>query len=319
MQAARRIDQDDVGGPLLRRCHCIENDGGGVLPLLVCDNRCANPVSPEFELLDCGGAERVCGGKNDALAIPAEGAGQLRNAGRLSCTVDADHEDYRGRERPVLIALVTPELSLAVNRLQQRDKLIAERFSYLFGLLHPLFADPASHFVEYHLRRFDPRVGADQNLLELVPQLVVDLGAFEYAGHPPEESALGASERLLGSLVDRFVERGPFFGFCRRGLDAVETIGRQAGRLRLGVSIRKLGDRDAGSAAFSDVCAFADNSIVAGTIFIFVLLAAKKLEQGSASVANICLSCAGPYGPFRGSYQRLPTCNKAGRCARISG
>ena len=51
------------------------------------------------------------------------------------------------------------------------------------------------------LRRRDAGVGADQQLFELVPDLVVDLAAVEDAGDVAEPALAGAFERLFGLLV----------------------------------------------------------------------------------------------------------------------
>jgi len=51
------------------------------------------------------------------------------------------------------------------------------------------------------VRRRDAGVRADQQLLELFPQLVIDLAALEQAGDVAEPALARAFERVLGLLV----------------------------------------------------------------------------------------------------------------------
>src|SRR5262249_10096920 len=158
----------------------------------------------------------VAGGEDHALAVASESTGELCDARRLADAVHADDEDHRGTDGTgrlvrlrlaVFLAIVfsvrigpAPELPLRLDRPEQAD----ERLAYLFGLLHPLAAHAAAQVVEDAFSSRQAGIGADQDLLELIPQLVVDLRALKDAEHAPEEAALGAAERPL-SLLDEIL------------------------------------------------------------------------------------------------------------------
>jgi len=57
------------------------------------------------------------------------------------------------------------------------------------------------HVAEDLVRRGDAGVGADEQLLQLLPDLVVDLAPVEQVRDVAEPALAGAFERLLGLLV----------------------------------------------------------------------------------------------------------------------
>ncbi len=79
----------------------VEDDPGGVAAFLAGDDRRADAVAPDLQLLDRGGAEGVAGGKQDAIILLLEPMAELADRGRLAGAVDADHQDdVRARKAP---------------------------------------------------------------------------------------------------------------------------------------------------------------------------------------------------------------------------
>jgi hypothetical protein len=60
------------------------------------------------------------------------------------------------------------------------------------------------HLAEDLVSRRDARIGADQQLLEIFPDLVVDPGPIEEARDVAEPALARPFERLLGLLVGLF-------------------------------------------------------------------------------------------------------------------
>jgi hypothetical protein len=75
-----------------------------------------------------------------------------------------------------------------------------------------------AHVVEDLLRGGNAGVGANEDLLQLLPQLVVDAAAVEDAGDAPEPALASAFERLVGALLQLSVERRRLLDDGRLGL-----------------------------------------------------------------------------------------------------
>jgi hypothetical protein len=70
------------------------------------------------------------------------------------------------------------------------------------GVADPFLPHPLAHPVEHRLRRLEAGVGAEQDLLELEPEVLVDAAAVEDAGDAAEPAAAGTAERLLRLGLD---------------------------------------------------------------------------------------------------------------------
>jgi hypothetical protein len=66
----------------------------GVAAFLAGDHRRADPVAPDLQLLDRGGAEGVAGGEQHAIILLLQPVGELADRRRLARAVDADHQDH---------------------------------------------------------------------------------------------------------------------------------------------------------------------------------------------------------------------------------
>ena len=84
-----------------RLLDAVEDDPGRIAAFLAGDDRRADAVSPDLQLLDRGGAEGVAGGEEDAVILFLQPVGELADRRRLARAVDADDEDHvRAREAP---------------------------------------------------------------------------------------------------------------------------------------------------------------------------------------------------------------------------
>ncbi len=68
-----------------------------------------------------------------------------------------------------------------------------------------VFVDALADGVEDLLGGVDADVGAEQDFLELVPELIVDFAAIEDAGNAAEPASFGARDGGLGLLLGEAV------------------------------------------------------------------------------------------------------------------
>jgi hypothetical protein len=183
VQAAGRVDEDDVPPAALGSGDRVVRDRGGVASFRRADEVGPGALRPDLELLVGGRAERICGGDEDRAAVLGKAVGELADRRRLAGAVDADDE-YDAR------AVVHRERGRLAE--QGRD-LLHQCLRQVVDVTAP--AEPLDEFV----RRGHAHVGGDQCLLELLPRFVVarvkaperqaDRGACtaEGAAEPPEE------------------------------------------------------------------------------------------------------------------------------------
>jgi len=77
-------------------------------------------------------------------------------------------------------------------------------------LLHPLLPDPCAQAFDEAGGGGDADVGADEELLQFLPELVVDARAFKKPRYPPEPGAAGAVEGVVGLVFRLWGAREPF-------------------------------------------------------------------------------------------------------------
>ncbi len=200
MEPSGGVDEEHVGVAAFGRGECIKDDGAGVGALLVGDDVGADDLAPRLELLDGSGAERVCSGDNDAIAFFAVGLRKFGDTGRLASAVYADDEDDI-RARLGRWTLVAPNAAFLRAGLEDGNELFLEEIADGDRFLDLFLLNAELDVGEDLLRGVDPGVGANEELFELLPDLVVDLAAVEKAGDVAEPSLTGAFERLLGLLV----------------------------------------------------------------------------------------------------------------------
>ena len=198
MQAARRVDDDDVGAAALGGGQRVEDDGARVGALLVRDDLGADAVAPLVHLLDGGGAEGVGGGDDHLRVVLSVGVGELADARGLAGAVDADDEDDGGPGDGFGALSVAPEAAPRLGRLEDIDELVLEGVADVVGVFEAFLLDAALHVFEHLLGGRDAGVGADEQLFELFPEGVIDACAFEEGGEVGEPGLAGAFESLLG-------------------------------------------------------------------------------------------------------------------------
>ena len=182
MQTSCSIDDQHIGVTALCGADCIINDRCGIGTFVMADKLDTDTVSPDCDLVDCGGTECVCGGKDNFFAILFEQICDFGNGGGLADTVDADDEDNgRGGGQIQRFALTDhfgKNFHQCETRILRLRDLVAadcllQRFQNLLGCA-------------------DTNVGGDQNLFQLLIQIVIDDGvAGEQGGDLLEDSFFG--------------------------------------------------------------------------------------------------------------------------------
>ena len=96
LEAPGGVDDQHVLAGRGRLLDAVEDDPGGVAAFLAGDDRRADALAPDLQLLDRGGAEGVAGGEQDAIILLLQPMAELADGGRLARAVDADHQDDVG-------------------------------------------------------------------------------------------------------------------------------------------------------------------------------------------------------------------------------
>ena len=168
LQAAGRIDDDDVDVARLRGCDAVVHDRGRVAPIAAADDFDLAALGPYRQLLGSRGAERIGRYEHHAFALRRQGAPELSDGRRLAAAVDADHEDD-GRLVIEHEAGIGERQELPHVFLKARDGLVAA-VPQLLPRDHP-------QAVEDLLRGWETEIGREQNLFELIPKFAVE-GTF---------------------------------------------------------------------------------------------------------------------------------------------
>ncbi len=138
---------------------------GSVAAFLAGDDRRADAVAPDLELLDRGGAERVAGGEQDAVVLLLQPMGELADRRRLARAVDADHQDdVRARK--------APDFQRLGDRSEDLFDLLGEDRAKA-ALVEPLELLAGDGFADA-VRRLGPEVGRDQRFLDVVERRGVE-------------------------------------------------------------------------------------------------------------------------------------------------
>src|SRR5207248_3040919 len=94
LEAACGVHDENVFAGGRRLLHSVEQDSRRVAALLAGNDRRADALAPDLELLDRGGTESIAGGEQDAIIRFLEPMAKLADRRRLARSVDADHEDH---------------------------------------------------------------------------------------------------------------------------------------------------------------------------------------------------------------------------------
>src|SRR5579885_3292394 len=94
MQAARRVYDNIIRLARYRGLQRVEQHSSRIASGLSLDHFGAGALSPDFELLDGGGAEGIGRTQENVLALRSQDLRELADAGGLASAVDADDQDY---------------------------------------------------------------------------------------------------------------------------------------------------------------------------------------------------------------------------------
>ena len=163
----------------------VEDDRPGIAALVAADDRRADPVGPQLELVGGRGAERVAGGHHHPVAVADLAHAELADGGGLADAVDADEEPDVGGVGQKM------ELAVAVEDGGQLGLQGADEF---VGVADPLLLDPAPEVVEDPGGQAGADVGQDQGLLELLPGALVDAVPGSHRGEVAGEQGAGPAQ-----------------------------------------------------------------------------------------------------------------------------
>src|SRR5687768_16786644 len=162
MQAASRVDHDDVGVAGDGSVDGVEGDSGRIAPSAPTNEVGAGTVGPHTELVDRAGAKGVGRTDDNTLALPPQQMCQLPDKGSFACPVDAEYEnDRRTRRGHTQRRFCVPSPQHRFDTAAQRlEKLILRPDVTTLGLLLDL-GDEAE-------RGRDTKISLEQRLLELL-------------------------------------------------------------------------------------------------------------------------------------------------------
>ena len=170
--------------------HRLEGHRRRVAALAAADGEDADPLAPGLQLVGGGGAERVGGAEDDALAVADEHAGDLADRRRLAGAVDADHEDHaRAARRAGRCRACGPGRGRG-RRSARRPAARAGRRPEAVASTIDLVRSRSTIWVVAP----DADVGGEEDLLELLPVVLGELLAGEHGEQPAAERGLRAGQ-----------------------------------------------------------------------------------------------------------------------------
>jgi hypothetical protein len=219
----------------------VEHDCPRVAALVAPHQLGAHPLGPQLELLGGRGPEGVAGGHDHRPALGHLLVADLADGGGLAHAVDPDEQPDVG--------LAGLDAQRAVGDRQALLEVGLEGVDQLLGRGDALGLDLGPQLVEEGGGGGDADVGPDQGLLQLLPGLLVDLGAgphrAEVAGQQAPGLAQAVAEAGLGRRRRRLAGLGGLdrlgLGAGQHGLGLGHHLGRLAGQLLLGGDRRALG------------------------------------------------------------------------------
>ena len=174
LEPAGGVHQHDIRAFGARARDRVEGEARRVGAGLARDDRGAGAAGPDAQLLDRRGAEGVAGSQHHLEAVGRELGRELADGGGLAGAVDADDQDHK-------------RLSARVDGERPRDGLKRaldlgrEDALDLVGA-DPLLVAPAGDRLADARRRAEPKVGLDENVLEIVEGSGVELALGEDVG-----------------------------------------------------------------------------------------------------------------------------------------
>jgi hypothetical protein len=149
-----------------RRLHRVEDDGGGIGSRRLGDHGHLVAASPDLQLLDRRGPERVAGGEHHLETAVDAAFRELADRGRLAGAVDTDDEYH---ERLAFLDLERPRAGR-----QDRQHRLAQRAQQCVEIGELVAGDLPAQPVQQLPGRLDADIRTDQSRLELIEHAVVD-------------------------------------------------------------------------------------------------------------------------------------------------
>ena len=94
LQPPGGVNDEHIAAGLSGLLKGIPGKAGGISAELGGNNRGIGPLTPDFQLLDGGGAKCITGGKHDTQTTCGQFCGQFANGGCLAGAIDPDHQDH---------------------------------------------------------------------------------------------------------------------------------------------------------------------------------------------------------------------------------
>ena len=94
LKAAGSIDDQHVLAVRRGLLDAVEHDSRGVAAFLAGNDRRTDPIAPDLQLFDGGGAERIARGQQNTIILLLEPMAELADGRGLARAVDADHQDH---------------------------------------------------------------------------------------------------------------------------------------------------------------------------------------------------------------------------------
>ena len=230
MEPTGRIAEHHVVSVLAGVGDPVEDHRGRVSPLAAKVNVTADAPRPHVQLLPGGGAEGVARDEQHLATLGHVARGELPKGGGLAHAVHPDHQEYvrwgLDREGGGGAALA--------GRLEHVERRVVDDGPDRVGVCHLGAIEHPRDAVEEFLGGLGPDVGREQHLLDVILEVVGDLGlAADELGESRDKSLPGAGETLLDPCPLRVrVHRGHSRFLARQLHRGRRDLGGGRGRLR---------------------------------------------------------------------------------------
>ena len=193
VQPARRVDEQDVRPPGLRRLDRVERDRAGIGAAGLGHDVRTGSVRPDRELLRCGGAERIAVREAHLVAGCDQSVRELADRHGLPGAIHADHHHHREA------AEVDVEV---VAARQDLGDLVGDELRGIVVVPVPLL-----HALDDRPRGLRSDVSANEDVLQPSPCLLGRGGAGEQASDP--RGAVSSGSRGAGRATSASRTAGP--------------------------------------------------------------------------------------------------------------
>ena len=208
MQAAGRIDDQQVGLAGLRLLNAVEHHRRRVSALRVAHNRHLRAIRPDLQLIARRRAERICRRQHDAVARILEAHCQLADGRRLAHAVHADDQHHH---RP---------FERLTRHAHDLLKDILEDFARLLRVGDPLARHARFELLNHLVAGANAHVAHNQDIHQVLVEILVDrLRRLDQLIH-----AAGHVSARLGEPLPQAAEK-PLLFFILRGLLRVARRG----------------------------------------------------------------------------------------------